>query len=485
MSLLQRMLSRFSTREMVAAPLTVDTVPCSALDLIARDLVLTTGFIVNARLEAKKLEETLSTIIVHKVPRAGARVALRNGVYEFQVPRTFDAETPPAVFTVDDYAEPYRCPTRPELPHHLPDNFDATQPSLHPDPKLEGYFRSRDCPATLAAFLVPNMPSLHVHVAVFDDLTFIGVSAPHICVDALGTQALLHAWTRLLNGDALDAIPGMARDAAPFAVFAGPTAATHPRGWFDLGVFRKFLFIVCLVIRILRDPKGVGYFVRVPKVFLDEAKREIMHQLTLEGSSEWVGSSDVLLAWWLKTVYSHRTDNTPMHIHIPVNLRGKPIFPNDEVLPTPYLHNAVLDIAVPPVPARVLRTESLGATALRLRRAINAYSADRARIAADIRWRGAHPFATLFPSPPHGEFVMQTSWRAAQYGALDFSGAAVAPGVRACVVFCTGLTTSHRTIPFRGAGAVLMEDEDAVWMAQCRGAKDWEAIRRSGVVAFI
>ncbi|KAJ7099974.1 hypothetical protein B0H15DRAFT_877227, partial [Mycena belliarum] len=478
------MFSPFSTREMVAPPSTVDAIPCSGLDLTVLDLILTTGFIVNARLDAKKLEETLSTIIAHRLPRAGARIALRNGVYEFQVPKTFDAETPPAVFTVDDHAEPYRCSTRPELPNHLPDNFDAAQPSLHPDPKLDAYFRSRDCPATIAAFLVPDMPSLHVHVAVFDDLTFIGVTAPHLCFDALGTQTLVHAWTRLLNGDALDSIPGMARDAAPFDAFAGQTGGMPMRGWFDLGFFSQFMFIVGLVIRILWDPKEAWYFVRVPKAFLDEAKEEIMHQLKLEGSSEWVGSSDVLLAWWAKTAYSHRTDNTPVHIHVPVNLRGKPAWPNAEVLPTPYLHNAALDIAVPPVSVHALRTESLGATALRLRRAINAFTADPAGMAANIRWTCAHPGKMLFPCPPRAEFLMQTNWRAAHYGALDFSGAAVAPGARTRIVLCVGRTTSHKPIPYRGIGVVLMEDEDTVWMSQCGGVKDWEAIRRSGVVAF-
>ncbi|KAJ7092796.1 hypothetical protein B0H15DRAFT_882672 [Mycena belliarum] len=485
MSFLQRILWPFSRRELVAPPPGVDTVPCTGLDLIPLDVVLTSGFIVNTRLDAKKLEETLSTLIVHRLPRAGARLALRNGVYEFQVPKIFDAETPPVVFTVEDYAEPYRCATRPELPIHLPDSFNATQPFVRPEPNLEVYFRSKDCPATLEAFLVPNMPSLHVHVAVFDDLTFIGVTASHVCADALGTQTLLHAWTRLLNGEALDSIPGMARDAAPFAAFRGPTTVAHPRGWYDLGWFSIFLFIVRLVIRVLRDPKEALYIIRVPKTFLDDSKRDIMHQLKLQGSSEWVGSSDVLLAWWFKTAYGRRkvTDTTPIHIHIPVNLRGKPVFSNAEVLPTPYLHNAFLGIAVA-IPAHALRTESLGALALRLRRAINDYTSDPARMAADLHWRCAHPLKVLFPCPPHAEFFVQTSWRAAHYGALDFSGAAVEANTKARVVFCTGFSSSRMKIPYRGFGVILMEDEDAVWMSQTRGANDWEDIRRSGVVAF-
>ncbi|KAJ7436738.1 hypothetical protein FB451DRAFT_187159 [Mycena latifolia] len=483
MSFLKRILSPFSAHE-TPPPGGVGTIPCTGMDLGARDIVLTTGLIINTRLDAKKLEDSLSTLIVRKFPRSGARLALRNGVYEFQVPHTFDANTLPVTFTVDDYPETYRSLPRPELPIHLP---HSTQPSLRRQPALEAYFRSRGCPSTLDGFLVPNMPSVHVHVAVFDDLTFIGMTSSHICFDALGTQTLLHAWTRLLKGDAINAIPGMEWDAAPFETFTKPTAVTHQSGWFDLGLLSQLLFIIRLVMRLLWDSKEVTYIVRVPKAFLDDSKREIMEDLKLQRSSEWVGSSDVLMAWWFKTVHGYRSidDTTPVHIHFPVNIREKPVFPNASALNTPYIHNAVLGIPIPPIPANAFRTESLGSLALRMRRAVNAYNADPAGIAADLHWRCANPLKVLFPCPPRGEYALQTSWRAARYGELDFSGACVGESVGPRVVFCIGIPSSGASIPLRGNGAVLMEDEDAVWMSQVRGAKDWENIRRSGSVAFI
>ena len=48
---------------------------------------------------------------------------------------------------------------------------------------------------------------------------------------------------------------------------------------------------------MLRDPEEVGRFVRIPKVFLEDRKRVITEELQAEGSSEWVSSSDVMLAW--------------------------------------------------------------------------------------------------------------------------------------------------------------------------------------------
>ncbi|KAJ7099971.1 hypothetical protein B0H15DRAFT_944350 [Mycena belliarum] len=486
MSLLQRLVSLFSAHE-APPPQEIRVVPCTGLDVAARAVVLTTGLVIDARLDSKTLEQTLAKLIEHKFPRAGARLAYRNGVYEFHVPRTFAAGTPPFAFTVEDHPEPYRSPTRPELPIHRP---ASAQPSVQPLPALEVYFRSRECPTTLAGFLVPNMPSLHVHVAVFDDLTYIGLTSSHICFDALGTRTLLYAWTRLLMGDALDTIQGMEWDTAPFDAFTGPPVVAHPHGWFDLGFFSQLYFALRLLWPIAKDPKEVVHIVRVPKVFLDDAKREIMDDLKRQGSSEWVGSSDVLMAWWLKTVYSHRRpdDTTPIHVHFPADLRDKPIFAGAAALPTPYIHNAVLGIPIPPLPANAFSGARLGALALHIRRAVLAFDADPAQIAADLRWRCTHPAKALFPCPPRGEYTGQTNWRKARFGALDFSGACRGatrgPGARGRVVFCVGLSSSRTRVPYRGNGIVLMEDEDAVWMRQVRGAKDWESIRRSGTVAF-
>lgn len=224
-------------------------------------------------------------------------------VYEFQIPETFDAKTPPAVFTVDEHAEPYDRSGRPQIPSTL----NGSQPSIHPVPELDEFLRSKTCPKTEAEFLKPNVPMLHVHFSVFHDLTFIGVTAPHMGFDLLGFAALLSAWTRVINGDDFDAIPGMEWDAQPFAHYV-PAPGSRPvtptrtslRGWSDLGWFSQLSFMGRFVLSTIRDPKEVNYLVRVPKAFLNEAKQNIMEELKTQGSREYVGSSDVLLAWWYK-----------------------------------------------------------------------------------------------------------------------------------------------------------------------------------------
>ncbi|KAF7360166.1 hypothetical protein MVEN_00745100 [Mycena venus] len=480
--MLSHLSSFFAPHASTPPPADMRCIPCTGIDVSVRDLVLTTGLVVNARLDAKRLEQSLSMLVEHKFPRAGARLALRNGVYEFQIPRTFNSSIRPTAFTLED--RPATCP---ELPTDLVGGF-ASQPAIFSLPD-EGYFKSKSCPTTLEGFLVPNTPLIHVHAVVFDDATFIGITSSHMTFDALGTRTLVHAWARLLNGEDIDAIPGMEWDVAPFETFTGPTTMTHQRGWFVLSLLPQLIFIVFFMLRIVRDPKEEGRLVRIPKRFLEDSKNEIMRDLKRQGSAEWVGSSDIILAWWFKSIYNLRNigDTTPIHIHLPINLRDKHIFPGGSTIGTPYINNAVDAISLPPVSVTDLQTESLGDTALRFRRAIIAYNADLPAIQADVQWRCANPFVDRFPCPPRAEYSFQTNWRAANFGDLDFSGAR-AQGTeeeeKTRVLLAVGYVSSSKNIPMRGAGGMFMEDEDAVWMFQIRGTKDWENVRRSGRIAF-
>ncbi|KAJ7088537.1 hypothetical protein C8R43DRAFT_297017 [Mycena crocata] len=101
------------------APPGVRVIPCTSLDLNFRNIVLTTGLIIDAQLNVQILEQSLSTLVEHNFPRAGARVAFRNGVYEFQIPCAFDSNTPPIIFTAEDHPDDYSSSARPELPNHI------------------------------------------------------------------------------------------------------------------------------------------------------------------------------------------------------------------------------------------------------------------------------------------------------------------------------------------------------------------------------
>lgn len=77
--MLLRLLSLFSPQP--TNPLKdVDTIPCTAFDLQARELIHTRGLVVNRQLDCDKLKISLFQLVETKFRKAGARLAIRNGV---------------------------------------------------------------------------------------------------------------------------------------------------------------------------------------------------------------------------------------------------------------------------------------------------------------------------------------------------------------------------------------------------------------------
>ncbi|KAJ6497314.1 hypothetical protein C8R45DRAFT_823157 [Mycena sanguinolenta] len=437
-------------------------IPCSVVDFAMRASALTIGLVISARIDPRTLEATLSELVEHKFSRAGARVAYRSGVYELQIPEVFDSQTPPFIFTVDNHPEIYHGDGRPELPNIM----TGSKPCVMAEIEMKTHFAPESCPKLLTTFLERNGPLLHVHVSVFDDITFLGITAPHIALDAIGGAMLLTAWTRLLSGEDMHAIPGMAWDAQPFALFnSGLVKSEVPHGWFKFSAPQESHEEQELAPPAESDPKD-----------------HIMDELKGRGSTEYVSSSD--------TVYSHRslTDQTPIHLHVFKDLRELPLFANDAPLLEPYIHNAISTIAVGPIPASAFQTESLGQLALRLCRAILAYTTDPEAIRADLRWQAAESnrLEVLCPCPPCAEYSFQTNWRSARLAELDFSGAVTGNerGTSAPVMFVYPLMPTIPTRPQRGLTMVLMEDADAVWMWDVRGERDWERIRQASEISF-
>ncbi|KAK6966824.1 hypothetical protein R3P38DRAFT_3152141, partial [Favolaschia claudopus] len=417
--------------------------------------------------------------------------------YELRIPDRFDAATPAAVFTVERHHRAYDGDALPTPPTTSPQYMPCIIPK--PAESLNALFRSPLCPSTLDDFLFPNtIPLLHVHLVIYENLTLIGVTAPHIAFDAVGMGVLLHAWTRVLRGGGdVEGIPGMPWDVQPFAgeVFAeGAKAAPH--GWFDVQGDELREMMEEFVGGLASDPEEVVCWVRVPKRFLEEKKREIMKELKVKGSEEYVGSSDVLAAWWIKTLHAQRapTDPTPIHIQMPKDLRNLPIYANSAPLPFPYIHNACLFVSTPPLPVSAIQSQSLAVLALHIRRGIQAYRGDAEKIRREVRWvaseEGRRRWSALMPCPPKAEAFSVTNWRAARLGELDFAGAKVDKARKATgegkgkVSLVHIVVSSKEPASLRGINAVPMEDEEAVWLWKIFGAKELERLREGGGIDF-
>ncbi|KAK7000318.1 hypothetical protein R3P38DRAFT_3617110 [Favolaschia claudopus] len=504
----------------VPPPLGMRIVPCSPVDDSGpREWIMTVGLVVPTQLDPRKLEESLLKVIEHKFPRAGARLALRNGIYEYQIPDKFDASTPAARFSVESHLEP--CPERSKILLPSLSGLSESEPSFIVPYTIDtgSLFLGETSPRSLSPFLQPKVPLMHIHLITYTDLTLIGVTFPHIALDALGFGTVLAAWTRILNGADIDSIPGMPWDMQPFENFfpeSGVGRALRPaRGWFPAGWFGWMPFTWKLLWEKIQDPTERMCFARVPKVFLDDIKKQTMGDIRAQGSTEYVGSSDVLLAWWIKLIYDHRPpSNAPLWVHMAVNLRSLPIFgaTNSTPLTTPYIHNAFTMYGCFSVPISTLQAESLAQVALRIRRGILTYNADPQDIRDDVAWSFANNNKIVLPCPPNGEFKMTSNLRAAGFGNLDFSGAVVGSDSedarlrlsrdgdqtvqaeggenKGKVAFVQCVTSSKEFLPMRHLTLFLMEDKEAIWIGKMCGDGEIESIaqrasRSEGGVEFI
>ncbi|KAJ7776142.1 hypothetical protein B0H16DRAFT_1449590 [Mycena metata] len=389
-----------------------------------------------------------------------------------RIPENFSPESPSTAFTVKHYHEPYRSSARPEI--------DLLLSSSHSEPFICASPSLRDLAKEVEAF----SPIFEIHVSVFEDLTLIGITHFHATSDVGGLRTLMHAWARLISGEHIDAIRGIDRDAAPLEHFRQQNSR------------RDRIFLER--DRIVQPPVGslddlyLALFpdnsnttpdlVRVPKVFLEDRRREILEDFKLNGSSESVDSSDVLLAWWFKLSYSTRSasDTTPIFLHISVDLR-----PLVAVFSAPYINHASSTICIePPIPATAFRALSLRELALRIHRTIAEYQKDLARLELDLWWRSENPTVPLYRCPPGGEAQLQTDWSQAGLAGMDFSGARTvgsdAKGTGRVVFVVVDSKEEEK-----GTGEILMEDENAVWISQVKLRKEWEKLRSSGKVEFV
>ncbi|KAF7316097.1 hypothetical protein MIND_00127800 [Mycena indigotica] len=470
-------------------------VPCTGMDVAMRDYVLTTGFVVNKRLDAKKLEDTLQSVVEAKFPRAGARWVKRGDVHEFFIPKKFNADKRACSFTTTNYEETYNSnPNRPPIDHlrsaHLQTKPFICRPT---PPEFDDLFLAPTFPRSPKKFVNTGIPLLHVHASVFDDVTFIGVSAAHVLIDGAGTSTIVEAWTRVLNGESIDNIQGQPWNEDLKLVSLPPEKGnTHSVAFANaLSLIQAISLVLRMIYRILFDRTDEPRYVGIPKVFLAEKKKEAMDELRAQGSTEFVGSHDLLYAWWLKEIYASQlvSDTAMLYPEFILDIRKRPIFDDGKPLSTPYINNATTRVYVPPFSFAELRSSSLGQLALGIRRANIEYTSDPTLIASNVTWRLRNPLAAEFPCYPGGFWAVQSDWRQSSFAQMDFSGAA-SPACKAeeptrVEFVMVGMLTDIPLPVLRWTHYVVMEDENLVWMHFSRGVKEWEAMRRMGRVFFV
>jgi len=118
-------------------------------------------------------------------------------------------------------------------------------------------------------------------------------------------------------------------------------------------------------------------------------------------------------------MYAARTDSQLLNLHAYVDIRpllSSTIFPPSK----PYIGNAIPCYSIPSVSANVLRTESLGETAVRFRRAIQDFrnGPALARVAHFCKY--SENGTLLLPFGPGESLGYVSSWLQSRYSAIEF-----------------------------------------------------------------
>ncbi|KAH7102357.1 hypothetical protein BKA62DRAFT_769789 [Auriculariales sp. MPI-PUGE-AT-0066] len=436
------------------APPDVDVFVCNPSDVLIEGVTMTYGLFIPARLDAERLKLAAFTTVEKKLSKAGARLAYRNGIYEYHVPKSFIGKV--------------------QLPPKVGNDL-ASSPFVSPFPEdaVKALFKTATTPQTTADFLVPNTPMVHIHVSVFEDVTLIGFTAPHMLFDGSGASTFLSTWTAALNGT-LEEVPEAPRTFAPFddlvesvggrevcAARRGPSGQPV-RGWDAFHAVGLIRFMVTSLKRAFFEGKEDPKLVYIPLEWLAARKDECMQELKARGSDEWVGSNDVLMAYICKMMYVNRTDASLVSMIVPFNLR--PVLA--DIFKHTYLHNALVTLKLPAVSAKVLGSQPLVDTALLL----------------SILPRSS---PVIIPNPPNVELASISNWRSMAMNELDFSGA-LPDGIstQARPEFIFPYCTESPILPLRGSGAVFSEDKHGLWLGLTLGRGVWDRMWRSGKIAF-
>ncbi|KAF8516888.1 hypothetical protein JB92DRAFT_3082640 [Gautieria morchelliformis] len=286
--------------------------------------------------------------------------------WQYQLPPEFASSTPqPPIFKTV------------HIPGSIHDHYIYSKPSddirctIKHNPSD---FYSQGGPRSVGDLMSKDIPLAQLQLTMSDDATIIGLTTPHVLCDGYGNKEIILALARILRGE--EVAPLQLGD--PFEPILNVQTPPDPPPYRRVFNMRQVVVVMaCLIWDLIRARNIQNRELFFPKAEVDKLKEEAMDDLRKQYGEQpdiWVSSSDVLVAFCLKT---------PPNVLCATNMRRCLA----DALSKPYLHNGVCTVVTPPLPAVKNR--------LRWRMA----NADRAtsdkKINCVYLWGNAvHPFPT-------------------------------------------------------------------------------------------
>lgn len=281
------------------------------------------GYLFNDVLDSDKLRHALQRLMeIGEWRKLGARIRMNvnhhpsieipvkriltdiqsHGKLEYHIPAHFDAARPGFVLTSDkqpmsisEHPLASKLPTssgRPFLSSHL----DISSLSLHPD-----------CPRKLVDWLFSDWPLLVIHVVNFHDATLLSLTYLHVVMDAMGIKHLFQAWSSVVNGreEYVPRFRGIDEDlgGTDSAIMSAREFIQFPK-W--LRGFRWIIFRFRTFWEMFRYGQQETRQLCIPGHIINIMRGQMMRKLEQtshqHAESVFLSESDVLLAWWTRTM---------------------------------------------------------------------------------------------------------------------------------------------------------------------------------------
>ncbi|KAJ5143333.1 uncharacterized protein N7515_002120 [Penicillium bovifimosum] len=324
-------------------------------------------------LDITKLRNGLEELInIESWRQLGARLRLnRDGKLEYHVPAQFDTSRPGFIMTTVEHGTSI---VDHSLAEKIPQATD--KPTIFPSPdELSPHLRSADTPKKIEDWLCSDRPQLSIHVITFTDATIITVTWLHTLADVMGMTTILNAWTALMRGDR-EAVPRLEGfRSEPLTELGQRTPAEKYMHYNRVFGRKEFLWFIGLnILDRLWYRQEERRTICIPATTLQGLCQEASIELSTlspEGeASPFVSESDVLLGWWVRTLYGGlglRTDQTIL-VNNALNLRTS-LHDSFKSEHTAFMGNA-LCMSPTFLQGHQVADEPLGQIALRIRQSL-------------------------------------------------------------------------------------------------------------------
>jgi hypothetical protein len=335
-----------------------------------------------------------------------------------------------------------------------------------------------DSPTKLDDWIYSDRPQLCIHTVSFNDSTIITVTWIHTLADVMGISTFLNAWTALLRGEPKSVPKLHDFRSDPLSLLGQQTPASKYLYYDRVFARKDFLWFIGLnILERFWYRNEERRTICLPASSLKRLHSIAMEQIspitpTDDKSAPFVSESDVLLAWWVSTIYG-ALDLGPdqmILVNNALNLRTSThdsFEPNENV----YLGNA-LCMSPTFLKGSQISSEGLGQIALRIR-----HSLTQQRTTEQVEAMTALQMETMektgylaLVGDPRMVLMSCSNWNKARFYDVDFSPAILQASTQSNIggqgspgkpSYVNGV--QHSANSFRNVLSVIGKDSAGSW----------------------